>query len=479
MPKKKGGGGGEKGKKKLFLNERETVNYEQQILDYNRQLARLRTRNEQLETDSEELKKKLNQLEEDRADVVAHLKKILEEKTKEAFVLGERLVALQDMRKEEQAAYKKKEQSMEADFRAMETSLTAEIKLVAGKLNALEDWRLARIDLMRKFEIQEEQMIEQEERHKRTLYEAEKSLIIGKAKMKREMEERLEDLAQSFRDATNIRIADATHRAVRENIALNKELDAMLKVCRELEIRTKEYEERDRILRTQASLFQAEAKMALNKSLKQTRIIDRLTAQHLDAVIDAAKLHHAENMSKTKEDLMQRYKEQCMDAQKNIRILEQHVQRAKAARDEIRAELRANCAEVARIKRILHAAKTCIEQALQLQNETLEEDVCVSCYPEVKEQLLHTLMDILAQRDASEILESERSFRGESTRCAYSRGDLGMVPSSEFRKRGKMSDRNAEIKDTRGEKSLMSTDNADNPFETSPSPALAQFTDTE
>jgi len=52
----------------------------------------------------------------------------------------------------------------------------------AGKLNALEDWRLARLDLMRKFEVQEEEMAKQEESHKTTLYETEKSVIVAKAK---------------------------------------------------------------------------------------------------------------------------------------------------------------------------------------------------------------------------------------------------------------------------------------------------------
>lgn len=53
----------------------------------------------------------------------------------------------------------------------------------AGKLNALEDWRLARLDLMHKFEVQEEQIAKQEESHKTTLYETEKSVIIAKAKL--------------------------------------------------------------------------------------------------------------------------------------------------------------------------------------------------------------------------------------------------------------------------------------------------------
>lgn len=54
--------------------------------------------------------------------------------------------------------------------------------MLGGKLNALEDWRLARLDLMRKFEVQEEEMVKQEELHKTTLYETEKSVIVAKAK---------------------------------------------------------------------------------------------------------------------------------------------------------------------------------------------------------------------------------------------------------------------------------------------------------
>ena len=54
--------------------------------------------------------------------------------------------------------------------------------MLEGKLNSLEEWRLARLDLMRKFEEQEKQMSEQEKKHKEALYEAEKELILGKAK---------------------------------------------------------------------------------------------------------------------------------------------------------------------------------------------------------------------------------------------------------------------------------------------------------
>lgn len=165
MPKKnkKNKGGGEKVRKKC-VNERETVSYEQQILDYNKQLSRfvckrkksiiilcenslhfslrgfilvciifrLRSRNEELESEMKVITKKFDQLQEDRSDVVAHLKRNLEEKMEEARELNERLSALEELSKQEQAEYKEKEKEKELEYRTMENTLTAEVKLTGN-----------------------------------------------------------------------------------------------------------------------------------------------------------------------------------------------------------------------------------------------------------------------------------------------------------------------------------------------------------
>lgn len=390
----------------------------------------MQTRNDELESEIEILKHAVRQLEEDRADVVAHLELVLRQKAEEANELSERLAALEELRKEEQIAFKKREAALELEYRNMENTLTAEVKLAAGKLNALEDWRTARIELLRKFEIQEERMTEQEERHKRLLYEAEKELIIDKARMKKEMEERLMELAQNFRDATNIRIADATHRAIRENIALNKELDAMLQVCRDLDAKSKQYKERHRTLKLQASLYENEAKMALNKTLKQNRTIEKLAKEHFKMTLECGKLQRAEAKVCRIEQLSQEYKDKCENVENKVRILEQHTQQAKDNEARVMKELSTNCQEIERLSKILREARRCVAEALKIEAGASDENICTACYPNVKERLLCSLLEILGKEQATSEEES-RSVLQESQieQSRYRLGDLGLVPS--------------------------------------------------
>lgn len=184
--------------------------------------------------------------------------------------------------------------------------------------------------------------------------------------MQKEVEERLIELAQSFRDATTIRIADATHRAIQENISLNRELDAMFRTCRELDSKSKEYKERDRILRLQGSLYKTEAKMALRKVLKQKQIINKLSEDHVTMNQAYGKIQRAEELVRRNESLMENCRQNSEEMLRKIRILEQHIQKTKENEKEIMEEVCENHKEIENLEEILKRARNCIEEALEV-----------------------------------------------------------------------------------------------------------------
>nr|XP_034190447.1 myosin heavy chain, non-muscle-like [Osmia lignaria] len=424
--KGKGKGKGKKTKKvkKRCLNERETLSYEQEILENNRQLARLRSRNEELEEEAEVAEGKLRQLEEDRSDVIAHLKRNLEEKIQEAKELNERLTALEELRKDELAAYKKKEEAMELEYRNMENMLSAEVKLAAGKLNALEDWRLARLDLMVKYEKQEEEMAEQEERHKEALYEAEKSVVIGKATMQKEMNKRLQILSEELRKSTTLRMAEIMHRAIRENVALNRELDNMLKINKELESVSTERRKTEETLRLKSQLFEAESKITLKKVLKQRDVIHKIANDFQDLLIrytEAEKYNtRFAGLQKILDDIIEGTNEK---KDKQIQALKKDIAMAMNYRQHLLAEIQEKEKQVESLKGILNRVKSLLDEALQVTEDAINKQQCIDC---IGEKLLHSLYDILQTENLINVIEYTPS-EIENIDCQYRTGYLGFV----------------------------------------------------
>ncbi|XP_011630565.1 structural maintenance of chromosomes protein 6 [Pogonomyrmex barbatus] len=409
MLKKKREGDKEKKVRKKCLNEREILSYEQQLVDNNRQLSRLRSRNEELEIEMKNLTKQYEQMKEDRSDIVAYLKWDLENKMEETRELQEHLTAMQELRKQEQAEYKKKENAMELEYRTMESNLSAEVKLATGKLNALEDWRLARLDLMHKFEVQEEEMAKQDELHKTTLYETEKSVIIAKAKMQKEIEERLQQLAQEFKEATDVRMADVMHNAIRRNIALNHELNSMLKICRDLEKKSTESKETDRLLRLQCELFEGEANIAQEDAIKYKRAMHELAQKYIDTILEFGRIQRENVRLGNYKQAMKEYNARCAASQEKTKILEQQLQETKKAREEILTDVRKKCEEFNKLNKILNEAKESVLEALELQEHVCTSDICISCCADQKQKIIYSLQNILEKHNISDMIEDDDS----------------------------------------------------------------------
>ncbi|XP_059468606.1 cilia- and flagella-associated protein 157 [Neocloeon triangulifer] len=227
---KKGSKKSKKGKKKESIELKEEISevdkeYFQIIInDLQAQVAKLTDRCQQLETHNTGLQGDFRQLDEKSANVIAFLRRQLDEKCSEIVELQERLTGLAQARKSEGDAFEKRIADLQHTAQVNEEQLSAEIKLLNGKLNSLEEFRLQKNDLNEKFAKQEEEIKQKDVNHENALQEVERNFILSKNRLKKEMEEQLLSLSEKFQAATATRMAATTQRAVHENLALTAEV---------------------------------------------------------------------------------------------------------------------------------------------------------------------------------------------------------------------------------------------------------------
>lgn len=184
--------------------------------------------------------------------------------------------------------------------------------------------------------------------------------------MQKEMEERLRQLAREFKEATNVRIADVMHNAIRRNIALNHELNSMLKACQDLEIKSAECKETDRALRLQCELLEAESKIAQEDAMRHRRAMHEIAQDHVDTIIEYGRIQRENTRLGNYEQIIGEYRERCVASEKKVEVLERHLQETKRAREEVLMEVRKKCEEFDKLNKILNEAKQCMLEALQV-----------------------------------------------------------------------------------------------------------------
>ncbi|KAG8230993.1 hypothetical protein J437_LFUL003951, partial [Ladona fulva] len=243
-------------------------------------------------------------MDEDRADVISYLNRVVQEKSDEIAELQERVEGLQKARQQESEAFEKRIVVLEHEAKVTQEQLTSEIKLLSGKLNALEEFRIQREELMQKFKQQEKQMEEQELTHKKMLYEIERKFIIRRDRLKKEMEASLQELSSQFRNTTLKQIAANTQRTIRENIAINKELDILLNHTFESSKATEELLQAQRNTKLQLKSAEFERRAALSKSNKLVKDLSKLKSDVERLKLKENELHETKEWACTLETSM-------------------------------------------------------------------------------------------------------------------------------------------------------------------------------
>lgn len=231
MGKKKGKGG--RKKKKVLrdpnaLTEVEKTFYELTISDIKRKTERLQNLIQDYEEQNEQLEGEIKEATENHNEETTVLKNSIKQIETEIISVKTAMLELEEKREDDTKEYTAIIESMEEQYEQTRISLQADVRRLAGKLNTLKEFKASKFELIQKYEDNQKYMEDQELLHKRRLYKNLKKFRIAKDLLKRDMEAKLVDLSTEFQSFSNNAMAPSMHRMIRENIAINNELNIII-----------------------------------------------------------------------------------------------------------------------------------------------------------------------------------------------------------------------------------------------------------
>lgn len=439
MPRKdkKGDKKAQKGEVKDQLSAVDKTFFELSINDLNSKLTNLRKRNNELEDKNVVTEAQMMQLDDDRADIIAFLSRTTSKQSNAIKDLEEKLFQLAKVRTEETERFQSIIKDWESKYKAMHDQLSSEIKLLAGKLNYLEEFRLQHDDLMAKFDQQEKNLNEQEQRHKDTLYELEHKQIKQKVHLKNQLEQRLFELSNEFMRTNHIRQAAHVQRMTRENIALNNEIERLLQSVAELRAQNKSLAPQSKRQRQiNHGLAEENAQLA-NMCKRYVRIIGRLTAECERLTVETGKIDATDKMRRmaevremTSRKELNEFKANVSALQSTLNEQQQNLHTHQEMDVKCRLEIGQLLAMLRRLKemicQIIQCKDTADSMAFEMQRKQLLAELLSILAPltDFDDVCLGEMVDVATAAGVDD--DDQMTLLGEHE--TYRKGTIGITP---------------------------------------------------
>lgn len=313
----------------------------------------------------------------------------------------------------------------ENKYKAMHDNLSSEIKLLTGKLNSMEEFRLQRDDLMSKFDTQEMELKEQAKKHKAILYEMERKVILDKERMRKDVENKLLELSTEFTKTSDLRVAASTQRLVRENIALNNDMDKMIFTQERLQRENEEMKKKHRDIVGQYDASIVEKKRLIKTGEQQLDIIRKLTNEYEDLRDQNAYLKEIKRGHEVARKMTKDNRSELMDLKEKILILEQHFHVINCDRQQLKSDTIYHRQEFSRVSEIIKSVRLTVKSAIQGDADADDPAFRESQRKNLLTDLLNILNNLekAGRKQSLEAVPSILDF--------YSQGDLGIIPKED------------------------------------------------
>ncbi|XP_053138045.1 cilia- and flagella-associated protein 157 [Hemicordylus capensis] len=314
-PKKKGGRKKEEAPKEpeiddAIVPEHSREFYLIQIRDLERRLARYQKRWDELQVSEELFRSEYEKMLHDNKEIVAFLKKTLNQRIDEIADLSDQLQHLQHAKDMEKDAFEAQLAQLRHEFQETKDQLMSENMVLSGKLAALEEFRIQKHEILAKFAELEGQLKKQEEDHKEVIYHLEKKAVLDKERLKKEMLHRVNAVAAEFRKVSNSQMAETTKRTIRENVTISLQLTKITEQSLQLLQENDQLKAANAEVLKQVQLLEQNEKKLAKNSLSNQKMIVMLTdkCKELQEQVDkyAKQKKVMEGLQEANEELEQR-----------------------------------------------------------------------------------------------------------------------------------------------------------------------------
>lgn len=408
---------GKKKSKKAPVDDIKKVDrqfYELTIIDLNRKLGRIRSLNEELQIKNEALESEKKSSQDDRSDVTAYLNRKNREYLETIDELHDSVKYLKNKQTEDEKSKKTLIKDWELKYKSQHEKLTSEIKLLTSKINALFEYKDHRSDLLTKFVQTEMEIREMKKNHKDEIFAKEKDALFEQNRIKQNVENKLLQLSNAFNKTRDVCVAAHTQRLVRENIALNNELNRIFFTHERLMKENEKMKKvNDFLLQTKDD--QLEEKNVLVKNCKQQIfIIEKLTSE-CEKLKEANNVLHVKNHKKLlKENHLSFLEDERDKLQLVTKILKQNIHAVNIDRRNLQFEIERLNLEVDHKKCILK--KVLYKMRLVLREDYQDLDVLKDCIFELVDYISNVKETLPVKKSANtlESFDSEECLFNEN-----------------------------------------------------------------
>ncbi|XP_031225734.1 cilia- and flagella-associated protein 157 [Mastomys coucha] len=428
--------------------------YHKQIQDLEDRLARYQRKWDELAVQEKLFRQEFEQLANNKKEIVAFLKRTLNQRVDEITDLNDQLQTLQVAKEMEKDAFEAQLAQVRHEFQETKDQLTTENIALGVKLSSLEEFRLQKEELTEKYMALEEQLRKQEGEYKDYVYNLEKKSVLDKDRLRKEIIQRVNLVATEFRKVATNQMWETTRRAILENNNVNLQLTKVSQQGVQLLQENEQLKGTKDKLCQQLEMLENTQEIMVRKNLGHQKIILMLTEkcrQQKKGTEEAEELRlllsqleqNIQNLQKDNQTL--RSEKEQLEAQLKEQQTEAHRLQEELTKEQ---KIRAN------LKTVLTQATSLLQDIVQMRTDAEDGDFDVVFQLQRKEMLqqllillssgvvLKTQPDMGSHQDKQPkeppkesrlITQTSKSgaaalLQQLSTITTYQPGDLGLVP---------------------------------------------------